>query len=421
MKLYAKVALGVALAFSLLFVTMALVKRHYVDPAREGLLREASAPGLELAAHEVAASPDRDTAVRRLAPRFAPPLVLAPRAPDHAGGWFERGDAMYMVREVDPATSLVLGPFPRLDPAPFHVGAIVIATALVLAGAVAFALVAPLVRRLRALATTTRRLADGDFAARSTDVSTDALGDLARRFNDMAAQIESLLEGKRQLLQAVSHEFRTPLARLRFELELLESSADTAEHARRLAAIDASLGELDDLVGELMTYTQFDGRQPNFVLETVAPADIAREIAAGVRPLRGDIDVRVVERAPVVIDAHPKYLRRAIQNLVVNALRHARHEVVVEIDRGERAVTVEVRDDGPGIPEAARERVFEPFVRLDDSRCRDAGGVGLGLAIVRRICEWHGGSVAALASDEGARLVIAWPPPSRPDENLEHG
>jgi two-component system sensor histidine kinase RstB len=287
-------------------------------------------------------------------------------------------------------------------------GALLIVLALLLAGVVAYWLVAPLARRIRALAGTTLRLANRDFAARSADTARDALGDLARRFNDMAAEIESLIETKQQLLQAVSHEFRTPLSRIRFELALLAESTSESESARRFEAIDESLVEMDDLVGELLAFVQLDGR-PQLSVERVSPADLADEVARAIQPLRAEVAVRVDARAQTKIDAHPKYLRRALQNLVVNAIRHARSEVVIEVDDRGGALAMTVRDDGLGIPDGARERIFEPFVRLDESRSRDEGGAGLGLAIVRKICEWHGGSVIAAPAERGARFVMTLP------------
>jgi two-component system sensor histidine kinase RstB len=408
MKLYAKVVLGVVLAFMLMFVTMGVLKRYYVDPTREQMLRDASVGGLALAAAEVSTAPDREAALQHLRPSFQLALELAPREGRAASGWFWRDDAMYTFRAVDAQHVLVLGPFPDIDRASAFMGVLVIVLSLLLAAVVAYWLVAPLARRIRALASTTLRLANRDFAARSADKAKDALGDLSRRFNDMAAQIESLIETKQQLLQAVSHEFRTPLSRIRFELANLAESTSEAESARRFEAIDESLVELDDLVGELLAFVQLDGRM-QLSVEKVSPAELAGEVARAIQPLRAEVAVRVDARAQTKIDAHPKYLRRALQNLVVNAIRHARSEVVIEVDDRDNALAMTVRDDGLGIPDAARERIFEPFVRLDESRSRDEGGAGLGLAIVRKICEWHGGSVVVAPADRGASFVMTLP------------
>lgn len=409
MKLYAKVTLGVVLAFTLMFTTMGILKVLYADPVREELLRDTAAGGLELASREIAASPDRDAALQRLQPMFAQPLHVEARNNRPASGWFGSTGAMHTFRALDDNYVLVLGPFPEIDRGSPVFGVLLIAVAILLAALVAFWLVSPLARRIRALAAATHRLANRDFGARSDDKSNDVLGELARHFNDMASQIEGLIAGKQHLLQAVSHEFRTPLSRIRFELQLLAESASEAERARRFAAIDESLVEMDDLVGELLAYVRFDDRKLQLLVEEVSPAEIADEVVRAIQPLRCEINVRIDARDETTIDAHRKYLRRALQNLVVNAIRHARSEVVIEIEDHDVELVVTVRDDGTGIPDAARERIFEPFIRLDDSRSRDEGGVGLGLAIVKRICEWHGGSVAAEPSEQGAKFVLKIP------------
>jgi len=408
MKLYVKVSLAILVAFAVMFVTLGILKSNFVDPSRDTYLREAHAPALDLAAREIAASSNRDATLQQMRSVFASPLELAPRDGRPAAGWFERDDEMYLFREVDRSHVLVLGPIHHFDPRSTLGLAILIASTLFLTIVVAYVLIAPPARRIRALAAATQQLANRNFTVRSADRNNDVIGELARHFNDMAAQIEKLVAAKQLLLQAVSHEFRTPLSRIRFELQLLEESTTSAERERRFAAIDESLIELDDLVGELLAYTR-DGRRMKLVLEEVSPAEIAREVARTLQPLRSEIIVRVDAHTLTTVYAHPKYLRRAIQNLVVNAVRHAHTEVVVVVDEREREIAVTIRDDGAGIPEEARERIFEPFVRLDESRSRDDGGTGLGLAIVRRICEWHGGSVVVEPCPVGTKFVLTLP------------
>lgn len=408
MKLYAKVVLGVVLSFVVFFSLMALIKERYITPAANNSLYEASKPGLEFAAKRIARSADPEATLRELRGASSRPLVIEPTGGRTGEGWFARDGHLYTYRQLDSERMLVFGPHPLTSRPEGILAALTIVVPLLLSFLTAYWLVNPLVKRIGALSSVTRRVADGDFGARAKDRGNDAIGDLSRRFNVMADHIERLLRGRQELLQAVSHEFRTPITRMRFELELLGSSHEESERTRRFAAIDESLSEMDELVSELLTYVRFDDAQPRLLLESISPAEVARDIVATIGTLRSEVEVRVTDRADKTIEAHAKYFRRALQNLVVNAIHHARSQIVIEVDQTE-SLEVSVWNDGAAIPAEARERIFEPFARLDESRSRDAGGVGLGLAIVRRICEWHGASVAAVDCQEGAKFVITWP------------
>lgn len=408
MKLYAKVVLGVVLAFAVFFSLMAFIKERYVTPAVHESLHEASAPALEFAARRIEKSDDPDATLRELQAVFTRPIAIVPTDGRTGAGWFDRDGDLYTYRQLDSERMLMFGPLPLSSRPEGILAVLTILIPLLISVLTAYWLVDPLVKRLAALASVTRKVADGDFGARADDQGDDAIGHLSQRFNDMAEQIERLLRGRQELVQAVSHEFRTPITRMRFELELLASSNDETERTRRFAAIDESLSEMDELVGELLTYVRFDDAQPRLLLEHIAPAEVARDIVATIGTLRTDVAVCVTDRASTTIEAHAKYFRRALQNLVVNACHHARSQIAIELDQGE-SLTVSVWNDGAEIPPDARERIFEPFARLDESRSRDAGGVGLGLAIVRRICEWHGASVAAVECPVGAKFVITWP------------
>ncbi len=290
-----------------------------------------------------------------------------------------------------------------------------------LTGIVALAgvfLAAPMVRRLSRLEKVALRISEGDLDARAEESSPDAIGNLARRFNVMADRVQSLLRSQRRLIQAVAHELRTPTARIRFGLEMLSTAETDQDRQRRVDAMDEDLTELDQLVEELLVFMRAGEDSPEEAREALPAAAQTRQVAGRLRDLRPEIPVEVAPAgAPdLAVHADGKAFRRVMQNLLANALRYAEDKVTVRLERRGDAVVISVSDDGPGVPEADRERIFEPFARVDDSRSRESGGAGLGLAIVRRIVSSHGGTVSVTAAEEGgAMFVCTWPEAADPE------
>ncbi len=265
----------------------------------------------------------------------------------------------------------------------------------------------PLTRQLRRLEDTARRLSAGELGARAPTIG--ATRELGQALNTMAERTGRLIRSHEELLQAVSHELRTPAARIRFSLELLETAPDEAARRRRVEAIDRDLGELDELVGELLSFSRLGADAPQWPRAPLAlrPAlcalatDVA-ETSAKTCTVTSDDDAEVLVES--------RAFHRALRNLLNNAIRAAKSQVVVHWQAHAHDVHVFVDDDGPGVPVADRERLFAPFVVGDASRSRESGGVGLGLAIVRRIVELHGGTVSIdTAPQGGARFVCTWP------------
>ena len=269
-------------------------------------------------------------------------------------------------------------------------------------------------RDLGTLGQAAARFGRGDLGARAKLSRYTTVKPLAQHFNNMAQRMEQLVHTQRDLANAASHELRTPLSRLEFGLAILRDTiSETAPDNPALDRIDALGGdvrELNELVAELLTFG---------MLEQAASA--ARLVALDVAPflmaaaptdeallrcgasLRWDVDATVAQ-----VMAEPTSLRRALSNLLQNAMRYAAGRIIVRIERGRPGCwRLVVEDDGPGIPAQERGRIFEPFYRLDRSRDRATGGFGLGLAIVHRVVERHGGTVWAEASVMGgARFVI---------------
>jgi len=180
---------------------------------------------------------------------------------------------------------------------------------------------------------------------------------------------------------------------------------------------------LDELIDEILTYARLEQGGPVFSLEEASVTNIVRQVVGEqqlVRPalsILGEID-EATEHMELA-DVEPRYIHRAIQNLVGNAGRYAAGKVLVRCHIDEDHCRVDVEDDGPGVPEDEWEKVFTAFSRLDDSRTRTSGGYGLGLSIVRRILYWHNGQAFVSRSDSlgGARFSLVWPrkKPLEPD------
>lgn len=262
------------------------------------------------------------------------------------------------------------------------------------------------------LESTVRRLREGDLSARADVEGADELARLAQTLDQMAAHIQRLLDAQRELTQAVSHELRTPLARLRFGMEMLAESDDIEDRYEQLDRLDEDVAQLNQLIDEILTYANLEKGTPDLHFEPVDMDELLGRIARETLALRKPATLEVrCEPAGLVVDAVPRYMHRVIQNLVGNALRYAGSRVRATVMRDGAHAVLMVEDDGPGIPEADRSRVFEPFTRLDDSRTRSTGGYGLGLSIVNRIVYWFQGEIFVDRSESlgGARFVMRWP------------
>jgi signal transduction histidine kinase len=252
-----------------------------------------------------------------------------------------------------------------------------------------------LARRLERLRIGVDTLGRGDLGARVNVEGRDEIADLARSFNLAAERIERLVHAQKDALATASHELRSPLARMRVAIELV--GADTRPDVRERIASD--IDELDDLIGEILLTSRLDAspavqRTDDVdLLALVAEegARVAADVGGAATNVRGDI----------------RLLRRLVRNLFENARRYgAGSAIEAEVVPGPGGSSiVRVSDRGAGIPDAERERVFEAFYRRAGTSEGDGGGVGLGLALVRRIAESHGGTARALAREGGGTTM----------------
>jgi len=246
----------------------------------------------------------------------------------------------------------------------------------------------------------------GRLSARARMPRSASIYPLAERIDHMADRIEELLVSQKNLLHSVSHELRTPIARLEFALELLDAKAGDPALRRRIAAMEGDVRELNDLVNELLGMARLDSEQA-LRRETVDVAGLLESAAASLPPGPQALSVAVGHDLGT-IEADPRLLGRALSNLLRNAQKYAAASIRLSAAREGGKLLIMVEDDGPGIPEAERERIFEPFYRLDRSRDRATGGFGLGLSIARKAVLLHGGSLSVEESAlGGAKFVIA--------------
>jgi two-component system OmpR family sensor kinase len=281
---------------------------------------------------------------------------------------------------------------------------------------------APLARRIsrpvERLTAATRRFGSGELGYRLPPPwpwrKGDELGELTQAWNDMAERIETLVRGQKELLANVSHELRSPLARLRMALELLPVAP---EGAARVRDMEDDLGELERLIDDLLTASRLEARGRELALAPVAAHSLLLTLAE-----RAARDARFIDR-PLVVDGDPggaelwaladaELLGRALWNLVENAAKYGAPPIRAWAERAGERIRFHVSDEGPGIPESERERVFEPFYRADRARTPGVrAGVGLGLTLARRIAEAHGGTIhiAAAHGERGCLVTLELP------------
>ncbi len=273
-----------------------------------------------------------------------------------------------------------------------------------------FFFVRPFWRDLLAVRRAAEEVGAGHFEARATVGRHSALRDLAGAFNTMTQHVASLLQSHRTLTNAVSHELRTPLARLRFSHSLAREESSAHGKDRFLIRMERDIAEIDELTTELLDYAKLERGAPAIRMQSVPAEPWLEDVLADARDERSLRGVEIVSAVGVdSVRCEPRYMARAVVNLLRNALAHARSTVSVSLRRENDRTVIDVDDDGAGIDAADRERLFEPFERVDRSRARDSGGFGLGLAIVRQVARWHGGDAVISESPlGGARVSIDW-------------
>ena len=267
----------------------------------------------------------------------------------------------------------------------------------------------PLLRDLRVLTVASQKFATDYREPLDTASRTTQLTSLATNLDDMSARVSQLIQSQKEMTAALSHEMRTPLARVRFAAAVLEGEVDENLRAQ-LRAVNADVQQIDDLISDMLDYARLDHPGLRMNCQVIPLAPWLRQVVSSCPPHQkavSTIQHEGIESAWM----EPRLMELALSNLLANALRYAREKVSITVMRERDLYRLVVEDDGKGIPEDDRTSIFRAFTRLDDSRNRDTGGFGLGLAIVARIAALHRGRVTAESSANlgGARLALEWP------------
>lgn len=275
-----------------------------------------------------------------------------------------------------------------------------------------YALIFPLERKLQLIQSGITKVREGKLNTKVKVVGEDEIAHLAATFNSMTEHIRRLIESQRELTRAVSHELRTPVARIRFAVDMLADTDDYEDRMSQRDYIDQDIESLNGLIDEILTYAKLEEGSPKMEWEDVDLQDLVGQIVRETNALGKSVTVKMgTIPKDTFAQADRRYLHRVLQNLAGNATRYAESTIIITagVDKNEAFISVE--DDGHGIPEKDREKVFIPFARLDDSRTRASGGYGLGLSIVSRIAFWFNGRMAVDESPTlgGARFIMTWP------------
>ena len=287
----------------------------------------------------------------------------------------------------------------------------VLLLALLGTGVASWQLTRSITRPVRELGAVTRELASGNLDVRvdpAVGQRRDELGALGRDFDSMALRLRDLLMGREQLLRDVSHELRSPLARMRVAVALARQPG--SDVARQTERIEGEIERLDRLIGQVLHLSRLDARAGATFDDEVDLAElidgIARDAAFEGQPRR--VSVRFEPPAGThVVRGNTRLLASAVENVVRNAVSYTAEgsEVTIALSATPGGQRIAIRDHGPGVPEAALERIFEPFYRVAESRARDSGGDGIGLAITARVMAAHHGTATA-ANEPGGGLRV---------------
>ena len=427
-KLYFRIWLAVVLAVAVLTLAVGTVWRMTMEPpVRHVVLRNAAGDVVGAAAMRPRAEPAQShwhsTETDADGDKDHRAQAGGEESLEHRAlpvGQFGRGPE-FLVQMEDGQVLHVHIPRPDRPPWMGSIGYVSALCLVALAVALGtYPVVRRLTRRLEALQKSVEAWGDGNLGVRAAVEGDDEAAFLAQRFNDAAQRLEALvqardalLESQKSLLANASHELRSPLARLRMGLELLQGGGERDALRQEL---ERNISELDQLIGEILLASRLDAQQADLgAVERVDLVPLCAEECAHTGARLDCVD------AVVQVQGVPKLLRRAVRNLLENATRHGRanhgeeaiHGVILELraalSESPAVVRLAVMDQGPGVPSEYQQRVFEPFYRLPGVS-ETGGGVGLGLALVKSIAERHGGSVRCSNNPQGgARFELTLP------------
>jgi signal transduction histidine kinase len=290
-----------------------------------------------------------------------------------------------------------------------------IAVSILIAGVVCYLLALYLTSPVKKLKSVVQSFAEGNLEARvapQLGSRHDELADLGREFDHMAERIAALISSQKRLLADISHELRSPLARLTVALALARKNTTTKGESA-LDRIELESERVNALVGQLLALTRLESGAESVPPETVALEELLEEVIDDAnyeaKPLHKE--VRVLQLAPSRVRGSSELLRSGVENVIRNAIRYTAEGTAVEVSLTTRLdhAIVTVRDHGPGVPDSELQHIFEPFYRVGEARERSSGGVGLGLSIADRTIKLHGGTIRAENVNDGLLITIGIP------------
>jgi two-component system OmpR family sensor kinase len=266
-------------------------------------------------------------------------------------------------------------------------------------------------RPIRFLRQTSRRLAEGYLDARVTPLlakRNDEMAELGQDFDFMATRLQTLLNAQRQLLHDVSHELRSPVARMRLAVGLAQQQPEKLDAA--LSRIERETERLDELLGQILTLSRLQSDMSHEIKERINLNELIEDILQDVNFEAQAIGSKVMFKAnaEAIVQGHYELLHRALENVIRNAVKYSPdgESVEISLDKNERnLITIQVHDHGPGIPESELEAVFEPFYRVTRENKTEVSGHGLGLAIAKRAIEKHKGRISLSNATHGGLIV----------------
>ena len=255
---------------------------------------------------------------------------------------------------------------------------------------------------------TAEQLGQGNLKARTENVKGWLFKPLANVLNNMGTHIEHLVSTNQTISHAMAHELRTPLARMRFELSMLEESNDEQEKLLLQKGMSDDINELETLISASLNYFKMQQSNIELNLTQVSLKQWGEKVCQSLALFKPKEFELTCNSQDVLAIIDTNLAETIVKNLLLNAFKYATHKAVLNITKQKNSVIIEIDDDGSGIPFEAREKIFMPFARLDTSRTRSTGGYGLGLAYVKLMAEFHNGNAFVVTSPlGGARFVVS--------------
>jgi two-component system OmpR family sensor kinase/two-component system sensor histidine kinase RstB len=275
-------------------------------------------------------------------------------------------------------------------------------------GGMLFFWLRPLSRDLDQLRTTALELGHGSFDITAPKAKSTMMTPMVSAFNSMASRIKRLIDAHKELSNAVAHELRTPLARSKFALQMLANTDEKAKQEKYCELISKDILELEELINEMLIYASFDSDTPELNFSSESLVDIVQGQVNNYQQYNQGIVIIDQLHRHVDVDHH--FITRAVNNYISNAIKYGKDEITITLCSQDNNCQIRVQDNGNGVSDSLKETIFDAFSRGDVSRNKETGGFGLGLAIVCRIMEWHGGSASVEdAENGGACFILSWP------------